>query len=416
MGVVCIFSVTGFFFSQALHTFTEYSKKRMILSAEYAQQYLDMLFFSAVQEFDDEEIDRWLADFIMSAGFERLIITDTAEIVAWSSHTLINKGDDFSPYILDDTLFHKALQQQRTYYTSTQKIGSAYFASLYYPCIISGVKHMICIDADQNYFHEALRYRTMLIAIGVFFVCITATMIVLLILVDKKATYALHKAMHNERLAFLGRTSGELAHELKNPLGIMKTSVDVLRMRYDPTHQEQVFTFLSDEVMRLAGLIESILSFSRENVIRTETFSPSIILEKFISEFKNKYPEITIDLSIDQSIKFNGDRQAFRMITSNLLENAGSAMDGRGTIGLHGEVHGGQYQLLFKDSGPGISAVLSKRIFEPFVTGSQHGTGLGLTIVKSLCDALGWEIRLLCAAKGKTTFGLFLKEGLWEKS
>ncbi|MBN1982730.1 MAG: HAMP domain-containing histidine kinase [Chitinivibrionales bacterium] len=418
--LVIIFTVAGVLFSQALERVENYSRQRMYAAAEFSRQYIDLLFASPQEPADSVEVDSWLDNFITGSGFEHIVVCDTNKRILFSSHELLHRGEDFSFYGIDDSLFDQVLQLFTPGMTETVKIGSSQFASAYYPGYINDQRCLISVSADQNYFTEAGRYRTVMVGGGLFLVLFSAILFSVLIIIDKRRRVALQRLAHNERLAFLGRTSAELAHELKNPLGIMKASVDVLRQRFDSSRSDTVFTFLSDEIMRLKQMIESILAFSRDKTLNRETFAANDVLAELVASFAMQYPKLAVTLSIDKELKLDADRHAFRIIASNLLQNAAGVLNGVGTISISSQqdtTDTQELQLLFTDSGPGIDRSIRARIFEPFVQSSTAiaGTGLGLAIVKSLCDSLGWRIELLNWQAGQTCFAVVIKEGLWQR-
>jgi signal transduction histidine kinase len=275
---------------------------------------------------------------------------------------------------------------------------------------------VISIDADQNYFLETARFKSLFFLGAGFLTAVWAGMLVLLFVVDRKAKQASLLAARNERLAFLGHTSAQLAHELKNPLGIMKTSVDAFRKRHDPEKKEQTLSFISEEIMRLSTIIDTILNLSRDKTFSRELFSPRQALLEMLPSFNESYALVSVTVDIAENIAVRGDPAAFRQIADNLMRNAGNAMQGAGSIAISGRQQHTRFVLLFGDTGPGIDPALAKKLFEPFVSGSKTGTGLGLAIVRSLCDALGWSIDCTSREKGSTMFALGFKEGLWQKS
>jgi signal transduction histidine kinase len=415
-GIIIFFSVTGYFFTRLMQRVQQVSDTRMISTARHSQEYLDLFVTQTPGYVDSAEIDVWLARFITGEGFERVVITDTALQVLFSSHILIRRGDDFSCYILEDSLYKDMATLSKPHLTQVKKIGSAYFKALYYPGVINRIPCIIAIEADQNYFLEAARYRTLLLVVFGVLVAVSAGMAALLIIVDRKAEKASKRAAHHEHLAFLGRTSAELAHELKNPLGIMKTALDAYRKRNDPQKTEQALTYLSEEIMHCAAIIDNILSFSRERKLSQIFFSPVTALEKAVYNLTQQFGAVVVNVMLSENLEVRGDPLAFGQIADNLLRNAAQAMQGTGSITILGREIEKEYRILFQDTGPGIDARIARKLFEPFISGSKTGTGLGLAIVKSLCDALRWRVGVVCADPGKTTFEITLKEGMWRNS
>ena len=413
---VIFFVSTAILFSQSMKRIEYSAEIRMKAAAQYTKDYIDLLYVLSTQSLDDEQINTWLKSFVQSIGFERIVIVDSSIHVQWSSNSIIEQNEDFNTYIIDSVSFYMAHSSQIIKLSPTIKIGNTYFKSLYYPFRFMGERYHIIIDADQNYFNDMKRLKTRILRIMTFLSAVSCCMIALLLFIDKKAIEACQKSAHNERLAFLGRASAELAHELKNPLAILKSSIDVLRLKYDPDKKETVFNFLSEEIMHLSELLQSILCFSREKILLNEPFSPLMAISEFCHGFEALYPHVRIKIQLSNSNKIIGDIHAFRIIVSNIVRNSITAMNAQGEITVSEQVIHGIPALTFTDTGPGIPPQLLKTLFEPFVTTSSTGCGLGLSIVKSLCDALNWEIICAKNVPGETVFALCIKEKLWVRS
>src|SRR5690606_3354907 len=194
--------------------------------------------------------------------------------------------------------------------------------------------------------------------------------------------------------------SAELAHELKNPLAIIKASVDVLRNQLDPKREHPAFGYLSDEVMRLSRLITNILGFSKDRPLQAKPFRPREALLEAREAQSREFPGVEWALEVPADAILPGDGEVFRQVAENLARNAANAMGGKGLFTVSLEARGRGCAFLFADTGPGIPKAVRSRLFEPFVSGSKTGTGLGLSIVKTLCERSGWTINLISDAAG----------------
>jgi len=406
-------ALTMLVFSRGLHQRRAASQRRMAALAVYCAGDIE---HRMREKADAAAIDAWLAEMCVTSGFERIVVVDSLRIVHWSSTAVIARGEDITPYLIDGRLFAAAVAEGRRRFTRPVRLGGAYFKSLYYPFELDGETRVIIVETDEHYFRTAEQFRDSVFLSLVLLCVVLGGVTALLSVVDGRARAAQKRARRNEELAFLGRTSAELAHELKNPLAIIKSSADILRKKYDPGKTERPFTFLSDEVMRLSRLVDDILSFSREKRLLQEPFSPAEALEAFVASCGELYPNVTVSLNISQQLRLIGDRDAFVQIAANLMRNAAAAMEGKGRIEIGEHIRGRSLHLCFTDNGPGIDPALAPNVFEPFVSGSRNGTGLGLAIVRALCEANGWNIELASYTPGNTSFRIVIKEKLWEKS
>jgi signal transduction histidine kinase len=414
--LILLFGFSAGLFSRNMSQAKHKSQERMTALAIYIAEHIREDVFAYPFESQPENFpavyadqqNQWLIRLTLATGLERAVITDSAGKAYVSSHNLIASGDDISPYLIDPALFRKASHENHAIFTPLAVIDGVHFQSLYYPFMLNNHLHMLVLESDQNFIAYVEQFRHYLWFASIFLVALFALLTAGLFILDRKFQAALTESRRNERLAFLGRTSAELAHELKNPLGIIKASVDVLRKKLDPERQEAAFNFLSEETMRLSRLIGNILGFSKDRALEHKLFQPRGALLELREAHRMDFPEVEWQVDLASDFMLIGDRDAFRQVADNLARNASQAMGGKGTFKVtyealpQGAMAG---RLLFSDSGPGLSKEIRTKLFEPFASGSKTGTGLGLAIVKSLCERLGWSISLLSDAgrEGKPT-------------
>jgi two-component system sensor histidine kinase HydH len=225
------------------------------------------------------------------------------------------------------------------------------------------------------------------------------------------------EARRSERLAALGQLSAGLAHEIRNPLGVIKGSSEMLNQKLeksDPLASE-LAGYISSEVNRLSVLVTRFLDFARplHSEKRAQEITPLLDHAlKTVSEQWNGGP-VKVEriyqpglpaLPLDE----NFCEQAF----ANLIQNAYEAMGQRGgTLRLEvstaqSNQHNG-VEVRLRDTGPGIPADLREQIFNPFVTTKKTGVGLGLSIVSKIMDEHHGYIRLESAPGEGACFVLF---------
>lgn len=363
-----------------------------------------------------DDVGSWLGRYAAAGGFERIVIADSTGIVMYSSGALIERGDDLASYLVDDSLFRHAAAFGEPAFTRVVRIENEAFMSLYYPCRVGGEAAVAVLESNRSYLRALERFRANVVWVFASVMILLAAMFVTLTTVARQARAAMEVSRRNERLAFLGRTAAELAHELKNPLAIIKSSADVLRARCDPERTLQAFDFLSEEIMRLSRLIGDILSFSRERPLAPVEFSPRAIIDSMRHRATAAWPGVIVENAVPPDVLLTGDTDAFVQIGDNLLRNAAAATNGNGRVSIGFERRGRDGCLLFSDSGPGIPSSMADRVFEPFVSGSKSGTGLGLAIVRTLCERNGWRISARNNSAGGACFEIAVSENLWRQS
>ena len=221
-----------------------------------------------------------------------------------------------------------------------------------------------------------------------------------------------------ERLAALGQLSAGLAHEIRNPLGVIKGSAEMLSQKLQGANPlaSELAGYISSEVNRLNSLVARFLDFARPSRLDlTAQQIPDIVdraLESAHAQMSSahvhverRYPAKLPDVQVDA--------QLCEQVFVNLILNAFQAMsgtDGKLTISACSETSEGMpgIAVQFEDTGPGVPPELREQIFNPFFTSKKDGVGLGLAIVaKIVDDHRGW-IRLQTDASLGAKFRVFL--------
>jgi signal transduction histidine kinase len=406
LALILLFGFSAWLFSRNMGKARLQSQERMTGLATYIAGHLQEDIFSYPFEFQPAHFpaayarqqSEWLERLTRATGLERAVITDSAGLVYASSQNLIGSGEEIRPYLVDTALFASAAREERAIFTPLSEIDGVHFQSLYYPFAFREKRQMLILESDQNFIAYVEQFRTYLVFASLFLLALFAMLAAGLFALERRFQAALAVSRRNERLAVLGRASAELAHELKNPLAIMKASVDVLRNQLDPERKQAAFGYLSEEVMRMSRLIGNILGFSKDRPLESRPFRPREALLESREAQRAEFPGVEWSLSVPEGLTLSGDRDVFRQLAENLARNASHAMGGEGGLAISWEPRGGGGALRFTDTGPGLPKAVRARLFEPFVSGSRAGTGLGLSIVKSLCERMGWTIALVSDA------------------
>ncbi|MDR4506020.1 MAG: ATP-binding protein [Candidatus Scalindua sp.] len=203
------------------------------------------------------------------------------------------------------------------------------------------------------------------------------------------------KMYENEKLSSLGRLSMSVAHEVKNPLSSIKAIVQVLRedLKND-TKTEESLSIIVEEIDRLTKVVYQLLEFakpqadSKTNVKIHEVFNKLLVVLRHEASMNN----IEIRLKVPENLPaIKADEGSLKEAFFNVIYNAIQAMStgGRLTIAARYIYKSDSIEIVFKDTGPGIREEIVDKVFEPFYTTKQTGTGLGLTIVKKKLEEIG---------------------------
>ncbi len=214
----------------------------------------------------------------------------------------------------------------------------------------------------------------------------------------------------NDTLANLGKLAANLAHEIRNPLGSMSASIQLLRKELLLSGSNRdLMDIVLKEIERLNHLITNFLMYARPLTVKRETVDLRKVIDETITVFKNT-PKGSAGVSIatefygDTSIV--GDFMQLKQVFWNLLLNAGDAMADGGHIAITMKgttsTKDGVVSVSVSDSGTGIESGIKPLIFDPFFSTKDGGTGLGLPTVKLIIEAHGGSVDV-ASQEGKGT-------------
>lgn len=197
-----------------------------------------------------------------------------------------------------------------------------------------------------------------------------------------------------EILSSLGELSAVVAHEIKNPLSIIRGSAETLR-RESPQKPEddQLLGFIIGEVNRLNRLVGSLLDFARPRPAHRSPTDVHDMVREAARVVTSLGARVELDLAARRHV-LELDPDHLRQVFINLLKNAEEALEDGGEIRVATADHGGSLVLTIDDDGRGVPAADLERVFLPFQTGKAAGSGLGLPIARKLVEAAGGELRL----------------------
>ena len=229
-----------------------------------------------------------------------------------------------------------------------------------------------------------------------------------------KLEQAQAEARRSERLAALGQLSAGLAHEIRNPLGVIKGSAEMLNQKLEKSNPltAELAGYISSETNRLSDLVTRFLDFARP--LHTDLVRQDLtpVLDRALhnveavrknsavkvdKQYENDLPSVPLDESLAEQAFVNIVQNAYDAMGNEggrLQVNVARAKDGREGIVVR-----------ISDSGPGIAPELREQIFNPFVTTKKTGVGLGLSIVSKIMDGHNGYIRVEAIGNGASGGG-----------
>jgi two-component system sensor histidine kinase HydH len=210
-----------------------------------------------------------------------------------------------------------------------------------------------------------------------------------------------------ERLATIGQFAAGIGHELRNPLGVVETSVFLLRQHLQQQQAEmdpkvkRHLDKIDAEVKRSTSTINDLLELARNRPPRRQPTSLRALLESAVAT-ANLPPGITITIDAAPTETARMDQDQIARVLTNLLLNASQAMEGNGRIQMEASRSGDETIIRVRDSGPGIPAELRERVFEALFTTKAKGTGLGLALCRRIAESHGGNVVLEPSDSGAT--------------
>ncbi|HEU5218399.1 MAG TPA: ATP-binding protein [Gemmatimonadales bacterium] len=241
---------------------------------------------------------------------------------------------------------------------------------------------------------------------------------------DLQQVQTLH--VRAERLEAVAALSASLAHEIRNPLASIRSSVEQLaRSARDDPDDRVLADLIVRESDRLSRLLGEFLDFSRVRASHFVTLDFTAVVREaaqLVREHPDTGPGVEIVVR-GEPIEVDADEDLLHRIVTNLILNAAQAMNGAGRIealvdrpGPGALAQAAEFEhlvrLQVRDDGPGIDPELQQRLFQPFVSGRPGGSGLGLAIVERAVAAHRGLVTLDSAPGKGTTFTILL-HGKW---
>ena len=221
---------------------------------------------------------------------------------------------------------------------------------------------------------------------------------------------AQEKILRQEKLAILGQMAGSVGHELRNPLGVINSSIYYLRLVL-PDANEKIkkhLDMIENQVHVSDKIIGDLLGFARVTSVKRETVVVSDLVKRVLERFPVP-ATITLALEIPDSLpRVVVDPLQMEQVLGNLVTNGCQAMPEGGKLTVSANHQEEMVAIAVRDSGSGITPENMQKLFEPLFTTKAGGIGLGLAVSKKLAEANGGRIEVESEAGKGSTFRLVL--------
>ncbi len=221
------------------------------------------------------------------------------------------------------------------------------------------------------------------------------------------------------RMAAIGEMVAGVAHQIRNPLAVMKVSSEMIRDSMDGEKDpdgkvRKLAGMLGSEIDSLEETVSKFLDFTRPLQVHKE----KVLLRDFLAHIlaripQSRYPgaEFLVEVS-PEGASATLDRHLVDQALTNLVLNALQAMDGAGRIRVFAEVSDSTLSIGVADSGRGMSEAVRARIFDPFFTTKSDGTGLGLSVVHRIVESHGGSVSVESEPGKGSTIKMIIPEAL----
>jgi signal transduction histidine kinase len=323
------------------------------------------------------------------------VVDETNRVIA-SSRNLLSPGDALPFLEEDSTASFQALTGSPAA-APMQVIAGSRFKSAYAPVknTLGDVVAIVAVQASAGFFELIGIFQRGIILGGVVAVLLVILFSAFLFWAIKLLIKTHESLRQSERLAAMGQMAATVAHEIRNPLGIIKGAADVLTSKYsNPDEPDELFEYIPSEVRRLNRLVSDFLTFARDRELETDADDLQKSVEKTLISLKDEIQSANVKLveEFEELPPVRHEEDAINQLVLNLGLNAIQAMKDGGalTVRLKNERRKGrQYaRVEIEDTGCGFEVDKAK-IFEPFYTTKTNGSGLGLAICNRLVEKHG---------------------------
>ena len=236
----------------------------------------------------------------------------------------------------------------------------------------------------------------------------------LAIMLDSYREYFVERQRTQERLATIGELAGSVAHELRNPLGTMESSLFLIKRRLAELGvKDEILAKHHDKALRQVthcnDTIGRLLDLAQDRPPRCKHVEVTSLLGNIVESIGRAYT-VRVEVDAPSGLTVFADPTQLELVMANLLRNAAEAAPGGVNVTISAKAERGGVSIIVADDGPGVAEQARTRLFDALFTTRSQGTGLGLALAARIIEAHRGEIALLPAEKG-AVFGVWLPGG-----
>ena len=354
--------------------------------------------------------NRWSAVARRSDLAEITLTTPEGTILATTAPNLL-RGERSDYWSLDAAAVDSVRADAQPVSVPTRKVGPVYQASAHAPVVrddpVVGapyVQAVLTVRGTPDFFDalDALK-RGAVVTIAAVLVVLALAGTVLYRLDVSVRRYRASLA-HQENLAAMGRMTAGIAHEIRNPLGIIRgAGQHVERVLADAGIEDEFARFIPEEVDRLDRILSGYLAFGRGAAPEVEDFDPDDVVRRSVTLVAEELARTGVSLERrggGLQTRLRGDPRRLQQVLLNLLLNARDAMPDGGAIVVETASDAAGVEVTVSDEGRGL-ATSPQQCFEPFWTSKEKGGGLGLSVSRRIVEEFGGALSLADRPDGR---------------
>ncbi len=409
-----LFNLRSYFFLKYMGRELERSlDQRLIATASLTAELIERSAISFKDAADAELLRATLTRIRLEQELEAAYLIDAAGRVVLDARRDL-EGVTGRDYVAADSLEIRAALEGATRASRLHSVAGNPFKSAYAPVSdVYGKRAVLVLEASAGFLKTIGQfYRALYIGV-IISVLLLAALALFLTLAMIQFVRTESRLYQSERLASMGQMAATVAHEIRNPLAIIKSTADVLREKQtQPERTDEFFGYINEEIVRLNRIVSDFLAYAREPRLERQPCDLVPVLRAIAAGFSRQGADVTWECGLAR-LEMSCDPDQLEQVVLNLLINARQALgetERRAIILRLREQRRRGHRLAVvevEDHGPGLQG-RGREIFEPFFTTKASGTGLGLAVCKRIIEAHGGEIEALDAPGGGTLMRITL--------
>jgi signal transduction histidine kinase len=296
------------------------------------------------------------------------------------------------------------------------RAGDYYLKTAYAPLVdsLGSIATVLGVEADARFFTALTGFRRTMFLVNILSLLAISAIVLVSASLARHALRVEQAAARANTLALMGQMSATVAHEIKNPLAIIRSTAELLKKRYGAGRDDPEFDYIQSEVDRLAGVVTNYMGLGRHSPGAVQPLDIGVVINGVVRDLEAQAGKLGTKLTadVDDLPQVTGNRNELRQVFLNLVLNGIQAQPDGGRVEVSARVdrQRGHNRVVVRvvDSGSGIDPKTARRVFEPFYTTREKGSGLGLFVVKRIVEEHRGRVKIEMADGGGTVVEISL--------